>query len=235
MDIININETSLACIFDETIDPKVNEQVIQLEQAVSQANIDGIVEMVVSYNTLVLYFNDNITTHEQLTEQIKALPLQEAKERSKRIFVIPVCYDEKYALDLKELSDYHNISPDEVIAIHTNQTYLIYMLGFMPGFPFLGGLDKRIAMPRRKQPRQLIPAGSVGIAGEQTGMYPLDSPGGWNIIGRTPLVLFDSHRTPEVYYSAGDYIKFKAITADEYKEIEAQVAEGSYNVEVVEE
>lgn len=235
MDIIYINETSLACVFDERIDPAINQQVIQLEAAVKAADIKGIVEMVVSYNTLVIYFDDNQTTHQSLAEEIKSLKIGEALQQTKHTFIIPVCYEGEYALDIQELADHHGLTTDEVIHIHTRETYLIYMLGFMPGFPFLGGLDERIAMPRRKQPRKAIPAGSVGIAGQQTGMYPLDSPGGWNIIGRTPLVLFDPERTPEVYYAAGDFIRFKAVSADEYKRIAAQVADGSYTIEVLEE
>lgn len=125
-----------------------------------------------------------------------------------------------FGIDIKNVASYNNLTVDEVIKIHTSREYLIYMLGFTPGFPYLGGMDERIATPRLEVPRTKIYGGSVGIAGSQTGVYPIDSPGGWQIIGRTPLKLYDENREEQILLRAGDFIKFVPITLDEFIEIE---------------
>ncbi|TDM10503.1 5-oxoprolinase subunit PxpB [Macrococcus lamae] len=229
MEIIFTNENTISCIFDDVISETVNSQVIRLKQALEELDLPEVNEVVVSYNTVTIYFDDYKTTHAELKDKLTRLSVQSSTAQKRRIFVVPVCYDKDYALDLEELAMQTHLSEEEVVKRHTGRPYLVYMLGFMPGFPFLGGLDKSIAMPRRKQPRKRIPAGSVGIAGEQTGMYPLESPGGWNIIGRTPVKLFEADRQPEVYYEAGDYIQFKAITEQEFLAIEEDAA---YQLEV---
>lgn len=130
--------------------------------------------------------------------------------------------------DIENVADHNGKTVEEVIRIHTSTEYLIYMLGFIAGFPYLGGMSKEIATPRLKSPRVKIDGGSVGIAGEQTGVYPVDSPGGWQLIGRTPLKLYDADREKPVLLEAGQYIKFRSITAEEYRKIEKQVADGTY-------
>ncbi|WP_414050469.1 5-oxoprolinase subunit PxpB [Macrococcus animalis] len=231
MEIVNINENCISIVFDERIDPSINAQVIQLKAAIENLQIIGIQELVISYNTLVIYFDDTLTDHATLSEVIQKVELGSSDSQLSTTYIIPVCYDAPFNLDLEEMATRHNKSTDEIIQIHTSKPYLIYMLGFMPGFPFLGGLDESIATPRKSSPRKEIPAGSVGIANAQTGIYPLASPGGWNIIGRTPLRLFDPNRNPEVYYEAGDYIKFKHISKDEYDTIEQSVNNGTYVIE----
>ncbi|ULG71671.1 5-oxoprolinase subunit PxpB [Macrococcus brunensis] len=228
MDIKYINENAIACVFEETISEQVNQQVLALKHAFETQQVDGIEEIIASYHTLVIYFNDSIT-HDVLVEKIKSLDINSQMKRTAKVYTIPVCYD--YGLDMDELAEYCGLTPQEVVERHTSRRYLIYMLGFMPGFPFLGGLDASIAKPRKETPRKEIPAGSVGIANEQTGVYPLASPGGWNIIGRTPITLFDADRTPAVFYEAGDYIQFKAISKEEYTAIEQ---DAEYKIEVKE-
>ncbi|WP_414042574.1 5-oxoprolinase subunit PxpB [Macrococcus sp. EM39E] len=231
MEFVNINENCLSIVFDERINPEINAQVIQMKSTIQNSDIVGINELVISYNTLVIYFDDTKTNHTALTEAVQKLELISDDKYPATTYIIPVCYDAPFNLDLEEMATRHNKSTDEIIQIHTSKPYLIYMLGFMPGFPFLGGLDESIATPRKSSPRKEIPAGSVGIANAQTGIYPLASPGGWNIIGRTPLRLFDPNRNPEVYYEAGDYIKFKRISKDEYDTIEQSVNNGTYVIE----
>ncbi|WP_165980753.1 5-oxoprolinase subunit PxpB [Macrococcus carouselicus] len=228
MKIRYISENALVCNFDSVIDSHINRRVLSLKHEIEALNIHGVEEMVTSYSTLVIYFNDDIT-HDTLAAQIKQLKLEQPEGKQAKVFTIPVCYED--GLDLEELAAYCKVSPAEVIERHTSRQYLIYMLGFMPGFPFLGGLDPAIAKPRKETPRKEIPAGSVGIANEQTGMYPISSPGGWNIIGRTPVKLFDTERTPSVYYEAGDYIQFRAISKEEYTAIEQNQ---NYRIEVKE-
>jgi len=145
-----------------------------------------------------------------------------------RIITIPVSYGGEFGPDLEFVAKHNSITEDEVVAIHTSIPYLVYMLGFAPGFPYLGGMSERIATPRLASPRVKIPAGSVGIAGKQTGIYPLESPGGWQLIGRTPLTLFDPLAKNPFVFAAGDYLQFTAIKMDEYVALKEQVASGNY-------
>ena len=144
------------------------------------------------------------------------------------VLEIPVLYGGGAGPDLEFVAQHNNKTPEEVIKIHTSAEYLIYMLGFTPGFTYLGGMDESIATPRLKQPRVKIPAGSVGIAGSQTGVYPIDSPGGWQLIGRTPVRMYDPNRADPILPKAGEYIKFYAITQEEFDEIARQEAAGTY-------
>ena len=128
--------------------------------------------------------------------------------------------------------DDNGLSPEEVINLHSDKEYLVYMLGFMPGFPYLGGLDERLFKDRLDNPRTSIPAGSVGIGGKQTGMYPFTSPGGWNLLGRTAIPLFDENREPQILYEAGDRIIYRSIDEDEHKKLQQQVENDDYEVKI---
>lgn len=145
------------------------------------------------------------------------LQLKDQDLYKERIVSIPVLYGGEVGPDLEYVAKHHGISPEEVIQIHSKNDYLVYMIGFAPGFPYLGGLDERIATPRKKTPRLQIAAGSVGIAGNQTGVYPLETPGGWQIIGRTPRKLFLPNQSPPTLLQSGDTIRFVPITPEEYK------------------
>lgn len=143
--------------------------------------------------------------------------LKEIKDVEQRIVEIPVCYGGEFGPDLEAVAKYHHLSAGEVIDIHSKAEYLVYMIGFAPGFPYLGGMSERIATPRHHSPRLSIPAGSVGIAGMQTGVYPISTPGGWQIIGRTPVDLFCPNENPPSLLQSGDMVKFKPISLEEYK------------------
>lgn len=151
--------------------------------------------------------------------------------QTNRIIKIPVQYGGTYGPDIEEVAKHNRITVEQVIEKHTSKPYLIYMLGFMPGFPYLGGLDEQLHTPRRNQPRLKIHAGSVGIANNQTGLYPSDSPGGWQIIGRTPLKIFSSEREPMSMYEAGEWIQFYAIDEQEFIQIERDISDGNFNVD----
>ena len=144
------------------------------------------------------------------------------------VIQIPVLYGGEMGPDIQNVAEHNGKTVEEVIQIHTSEEYLIYMIGFIAGFPYLGGMSKEIATPRLKSPRVKIDGGSVGIAGEQTGVYPVDSPGGWQLIGRTPLKLYDAEREKPVLLEAGQYIKFKSVTPEEYDAILKAVEDGSY-------
>jgi inhibitor of KinA len=140
-----------------------------------------------------------------------------AATRKGMVHRIPICYEEMFSLDMDFLCESNHIDRAEVIRLHTERTYTIYMIGFLPGFPYLAEVDARIAVPRKSRPRSRVPAGSVGIAGVQTGIYPVDSPGGWQIIGRTPVKMFDPRANPPVPFEAGDSISFYSITREAFE------------------
>jgi inhibitor of KinA len=158
------------------------------------------------------------TVCEELTTLLEGLSVDQDAEP--RIVEIPVCYGGEFGPDLEEVAEHNGITPEEVIDIHSNGEYIVYMIGFAPGFPYIGGMSEKIAAPRRKNPRLKIPAGSVGIAGKQTGVYPIETPGGWQLIGRTPRKLFlpDGH-TPSLL-QAGDQIKFVQVSQEEFLKME---------------
>jgi len=136
---------------------------------------------------------------------------------SAQIMEIPVCYENDFGLDLQEIADFHDIDTESVIRLHTAPVYDVYMIGFVLGFPYLGGLDEKLYTPRKKSPRKVVPAGSVGIADRQTGIYPIQSPGGWQILGRTPVRLFDLERKNPFFLEMGDKVRFTAITRAEFE------------------
>lgn len=189
----------------------------------------GLQDVVLSYKSLTLLI-DRFALHQSGVKNIDAFlrehflsannnSLQEDEGRNKRVTNIPVCYDPLFGFDLETISDQRKISPAEIIRLHTSIDYNVYMIGFLPGFPYLGFVDDRISVARKSAPIAKVPAGSVGIAGRQTGIYPLDSPGGWQIIGRTPWKLFDANRTPPVELQPGDTVRFYEISYAEFTKL----------------
>lgn len=209
-------------VFDQQINEKINEGVIRLAACLEYKKIKGIEEFVPAFSSLMVYYNPLLISYPELTRQITDIELSSATERKdeKVIHDIPVLYGGACGPDLEFIASYHGITEEEVIRIHANEIYRVYMIGFVPGFPYLGGLDSRIHTPRLETPRLKTPAGSVGIAGQQTGIYPLSTPGGWRIIGRTPLPLFRPEQTEKpVLIAAGDGIRFMPISSEQYDEI----------------
>jgi len=229
-----INEQSILLYFKEEISEQNYKDVDTTTQYILSKNISAIRDVVPSYRAIMINFDNKQLNYEQLITQLELDDIELStsnKNDDKKVIHIPVLYNLEVGPDLEEVAKHNNLSIDEVIKIHTDNEYLIYMLGFMPGFPFLGGLDKRLHTPRRSEPRVKINAGSVGIANNQTGLYPSDSPGGWQIIGRTPLKVFDQYSNPMTLYEAGDYIKFYAIDESTFKEIETEIANNKFNKE----
>ncbi|MBR1698070.1 MAG: 5-oxoprolinase subunit PxpB [Anaerovibrio sp.] len=222
MRILTVGDCAVSVEFGQEISLEINHKVMALKMVLEQKPIRGIVEMIPTYCSLLIQYDPMELRYGQLREKLYTLvnQLDKVEMPPKQVVEIPVAYGGEYGPDLGEVARVHNISEDEVIKLHTEPEYPIYMLGFVAGFPYLGGMNKAIATPRKKSPRLKIEAGSVGIAGEQTGIYSVESPGGWQIIGRTPLKLYDVNRNEPVLLKAGQYIKFKPITKEEFRAME---------------
>ncbi|WP_188207494.1 5-oxoprolinase subunit PxpB [Alkalibacillus aidingensis] len=209
--------------FGEDISKDTHEQVMLFEKLIRNSSIKGLVDIIPTYHSVAVYYNWRVLQFDHvraLLEEMLAETENSKTSMSKRTVTIPVCYDEQYGPDLDHLQQYHQISKKDIIRLHTEQIYLVYMIGFLPGFPYLGGLNKRLDTPRLETPRATVPSGSVGIAGNQTGIYPLESPGGWNLIGRTPVSLFDPEQDEPTLLKMGDLLRFQSISGEEYREIE---------------
>lgn len=222
--------------FGKEISPKINQLIRSFSMMLSNEKIDGIVEWIPTYTTLSIIYHPYIISYQALKEEI--LKLKEKVEKvnvpKASVIYIPTCYEEEYAPDLSNVAEHVGLDEEEVISIHKRNNYLIYMMGFAPGFPYLGGMSKKIATPRLANPRPRIPVGSVGIAETQTGIYPVETPGGWQLIGRTPLQLYDAKSEHPLLLKAGDYIRFTSISKTEYKEIELAVKNNTYEPQIEE-
>lgn len=185
----------------------------------------GLIEYVPAYTTVALFFDPLIVDYAEIRAAALRLAQQttSVREEASCVVEIPVCYDGEFGPDLEHVARHHGISTDRVIRIHESGEYEVWMLGFAPGFAYLGGLSERIATPRHATPRVSVPAGSVGIAGGQTGVYPFESPGGWQLIGRTPLRMFDPERSPAALLAPGDRVRFRAIAREEFDTIRSSV------------
>lgn len=216
-------DSAIAVEFGREIDLNINNQVAAMrtviEAAIDEGKLKGIVELVPTYGSLLVVYDQLAVGYAGLIEQLKILAegLEGVEIPDREVVEIPVVYGGEYGPDLGIVAQLNSLSEDEVIKRHSEAEYPIYMLGFVAGFPYLGGMDKSIAAPRKQTPRLKIPAGSVGIAGQQTGIYSVESPGGWQIIGRTPLKLYDADREKPILLRAGQGIRFKPITEAEYE------------------
>lgn len=232
VNILKAGDRGIVVDFGDLIDPAVNARVHRLARAIAQALPELAREIVPTYRSLMVCFNPLQTSRQSLEARIRELLQGMAETASQAeqatVVEIPVCYGGEYGPDLPHVAEHNGLGVDEVIAVHTSKPYLVYMLGFTPGFPYLGGMSERIATPRLAQPRVAIPAGSVGIAGSQTGVYPIESPGGWQLIGRTPLRVFNPLAANPFLFAAGDYLRFCAIDAPRFQAIQRELEQGRY-------
>lgn len=212
--------------FGESIDPEINARVRSLAASVKENSPDGIIEIIPTYRSLLFIYDPARISFEKMKQYIRTIESSQdsSVQEKTQVVEIPVCYGDEFGPDMDTVRASAALTENEVISLHTKPEYLIYMVGFTPGFPFLGGLHEKLHTPRLKTPRSLVPEGSVGIANNQTGMYPVESPGGWQIIGRTPLRLFDPFRKNPFLYKAGDKIKFIAVSREEYNQIKQEDA-----------
>ena len=223
-------DTSLSVDLGNDISEAINAQIRAFNIALANSKVPGIVETVPTYRSLMVHYDPSVILYASLVKKLQGLlgQLDQIEIPPSQVLEIPVLYGGEEGPDLDFVAQHAGKTPEEVVRIHTSTEYLIYMLGFTPGFTYLGGMSDEIATPRLKTPRVKIPAGSVGIAGSQTGVYPIDSPGGWQLIGRTPVRMYDPDRATPILPEAGQYIKFYAIDRAEYDAIAAMEAAGGY-------
>lgn len=219
---LTCGDCAVTVAFAQEIREDTNRKIRYLAKKLQNAGIHGLQETVPTYCSLTVYYEPLVLSRRKLEHQILHFlaAYQPDTAEKKRIFQIPVCYEGEFAPDMEDVCRLTGLSREQVIALHSSVDYLIYMLGFLPGFPYLGGMDPRLEVPRLDSPRTRIPAGAVGIGGKQTGVYPLASPGGWRLIGRTPAVIYDPNREKPIVYEAGDYIRFCPISTDEFRRIQ---------------
>ncbi|WP_066367410.1 5-oxoprolinase subunit PxpB [Neobacillus fumarioli] len=224
-----LGDSGIIVKMGDGIDQKTHEKVQALARLLQKHPFEGIIEIVPGFTTVAVFYDPIRLFHlgiefpynwvlAKLKEIMATLP--ETSVKDARVVEIPVCYGKEFGPDLEVVAVHNGLTPDEVIRIHSETEYLVHMIGFAPGFPYLGGMDERIITPRRSTPRLKIPAGSVGIGGEQTGIYPIESPGGWQLIGRTPQRLFRYEGEPPSLLQAGDLVRFRPISLVEYHKLE---------------
>lgn len=228
--LLTAGDSSILLQFGNTIDPAINRKIAATVQLMREQHINGVTDVIPAFCSLLINYDPRVISYEQIKRRMEALVKIDvtAGDTRKRVLEIPVCYGGEYGPDIQNIADHAGLSVEEVIQIHTSRDYLIYMLGFLPGFTYLGGLDERIHTPRLANPRIRIPAGSVGIGGSQTGIYPMDSPGGWQLMGMTPVKTYDPDREVPILVEAGDYIRFVAIDEDEFHRIKELVDKNEY-------
>lgn len=217
-----VGDAAIVVRFEARVDPIINARVMRLAQTIAAGSFAGVQDIVPSFHAVTIQYDPVRTDAPRLIEQVEAAARRSAGEVSRSPGTprwISVCYGGEYGPDLPALAAWSRLSETEVIDAHAQVTYRVYMLGFVPGFVYLGSVDPRIAMPRRATPRVRVPAGSVAVAGPLSGIYPVDTPGGWNIIGRTPLTLFDATQPGPTLLAPGDHVRFAPIDPERFQEL----------------
>lgn len=235
-----VGDAAIAAVSAPYIDPAVSDIVIRVAASLRALRSPGVRDIVESYCAVTVHFDplrvDLPALVDALTGAVERATAgadpsdgpggddvvsrgSDANRTKSRLHTIPVCYGEQYGPDLEEMAGQTGLAPDEIVRRHTAETYRVYMLGFLPGFAYLGTVPRELAVGRRPTPRLRVPAGSVGIAGRQTGIYPLAAPGGWQLIGRTPVTVFDPERAETFLFHPGDGVRFEAVSAGVYDEL----------------
>jgi inhibitor of KinA len=224
--IIPLSQSSILLSFGSEINLKLHEQVMYAKHLIESNPFEGLIETVPAYNSLAVYYNplqikkteETIAASvEQIIKPILETDSEAQLTKKEKIITIPVCYDPEFGIDIEELSTLLQLSTEQIIFLHTGKLYKVFMTGFTPGFPYMGTVDDQIITKRRSSPRISVEQGSVAIAGTQTGIYPLNTPGGWNIIGKIPLKLFDKTKKKPFLLKAGDDVRFERISKKEFE------------------
>lgn len=213
-----LGDMAIQISFGMTIDEATNGRIRRFINKLENTKIEGLIEWVPAYTTITIYYQPDLIDFETLITELERINHSPPKmgHICPIVFEIPVCYEGELGPDLAFVAEYHSMTEQEVINLHANREYLIYMMGFMPGFPYLGGLPEKLAVPRLEKPRRNVMPGAVGIGGDQTGIYPADAPSGWRIIGTTPVILFSPDKEEPFLFSSGHYIKFVPISKEKF-------------------
>lgn len=236
MRILPAGDRAFVVELGDAIDPALNARVRALARAVAIELSDRIVEVVPTYRSLLVVHDPLRADRDLLTGRVAEIAerLEHGPhvEEPGRLVHLPACYGGAYGPDLEDVARLAGLTPEEVVATHAGATYLVYMLGFTPGFPYLGGMAQRIATARLDTPRQRVEAGFIGIGGQQTGIYPVESPGGWRLVARTPVPLFDPASDSPFLLRAGDRLRFQPVPSDAYADIESHVRAGTWRTRI---
>jgi KipI family sensor histidine kinase inhibitor len=228
---LSAGDRALVVEFGAHIDRTLSDDVLRLDASLRSAGLRGVVETVPTFRSLMVHYDPLVTTRADLERAISSrLDSTRTWRTAATLWRVPVCYDGEFAPDLVEVARLAGLTPGEVAALHSGTHYHVYMLGFLPGFPYMGELPAPLALPRRADPRVRVPAGSIAIATTLTAIYPYESPGGWHLIGTTPIRLFDCERTPPALFAPGDTVLFDPIDATAFASIKKTVESGSYQV-----
>ena len=214
-----MGDRSVLVELGDEISPQVNRRVRKFYVVLAENPIEGLIEIVPAYRSFLIMYDPLKLDLAMIKNRLEDLQvkIEGIEIPQPKTLEIPVIYGGEYGPDMESVARYHNIRVEEVIQLHTGTPYQVYMIGFMPGFPYMGELPESLATPRRETPRTVIPQGSVAIAQRQTGIYPVESPGGWQILGRTPLKLFNPHRSPPTLLEMGDVVQFFSVGEEEFK------------------
>ena len=214
------------------IDEAILQDILEFKDKIKDQKGDTYLDSIVGYNSLTIIFRDIFVNYKQEVAKLKAIYAINSAVEQKQNFLweIPVCYDLEFGIDLKEMSQSLNLEISEIIKMHSESVYTVFFIGFLPGFLYLGGLNSKLYFDRKPNPRLNVERGAVGIGGEQTGVYPVNSAGGWNIIGKTPVNFFNVDLENPCFTNSGDQIKFISISLDEYQSIEESIKNNTYSL-----
>ncbi len=215
-------DSALLINFEQKIDPQVNKKVIQWHQAITSAQLPGVTYCSPAYCSLTVGYQLDIISYQDLCLAIKALEIDQELKSQTRLIRVPVCYEGDFAPDIDELSQQTGLTAEEIVTLHTAQTYHVYMIGFLPGFAYMGKVAEKLKCKRKEMPRIKVPAGSVGLAGLQTGIYPSEAPGGWQIIGQTPWKIFNPKSESPCKFQPGDQVTFYSITESDFSQMKSE-------------
>jgi len=225
-------DTALVVEFGDRIDRGLSDRVLGLDARLRAARLPGVVESVPTFRSLMVHYDPLRTDTEALTAAIRALLAGElASGRARRLWRVPVCYEGELAPDLAEVAERTGLTSDRVVALHTEARYHVYMIGFLPGYPYMGDLAPALVLPRRSDPRTRVPPGSVSIATTMTAIYPVESPGGWHLIGTTPIKIFDHELSPPALLAPGDAVEFERIDRKAFARIREASERGTYRID----
>ena len=227
--ILNAADSALVVEFGATIDRGISDRVLALAETLKGAALPGVTGIVATFRSLSVNYDAMVTTGRELEGAIASLlKTTGSHSRARRLWHIPVCYDTAFAPDIEDVASATGLRPADVAELHAGVTYHVYMIGFVPGYPYMGGLPDKLHLPRRKDPRTRVPPGSVAIATSMTAVYPYESPGGWHLIGTTPVRFFDPESESGALLGPGDAVKFEPVTPARFSEINAAVQRNGF-------